>query len=467
MTHRKNILLIFSSGGMMLSCFYACTSFILASLSQKPVPVSEATAILLLAIIITYIHNQKGWRRIYVAGLHLSGLLFSSLWLCHSYYRLEFPFWSLSRVLEFLLLEWTVTGWFTLILILLCAWILWFCGMRLWTKPTDQTTISHRFDIGLAFFLFLLLIKLLIAVKGASIPMELSSTRSLLSFMILGLFSMGLVRTTSASQAEGATYFKGAGVVLSLTAVTFMLGGGLFILFLPGLQTLAEVSYGLLGTVTRPMEQILIALSRFFFESGIRRKFGEGPTGDSLPVINRSGGEFGILHYLFMGITITILLAMAGFILYRLSKWLFSKIKWLFSETVEEKDKTGIWELLLSFVYLLKSLLSILWIKIFKTPDISRTAETFYKLLLRWGRFSGLHHAVTETPKEYGIRLGHRFPQIENEIDLIIHMHDEAVYGGISPDGLQISRARYALRRIRNPLLWFSRIKSLCFHDRF
>ena len=444
----------------MLSCFYACTSFILATLSQKPVSVFEAAAILFLAAIITHIHNQRGWRIIYVTGLHLLGLLFSSLILCYSYYRLESPFWSIRWVLEFFMLDRAVTDWAGLVVIILYVWILWFCGIRLSIRPTDQTTLNHRFDLGLAFLLSLLLIKLLIAVKGASVPMEHSSIKSFFSFMILGLFSMGLVRMRNRSRTGGVTYFKGAGVVLTFAAVTLILGGGLFMLFLPGLQTLAEASYGLLGSVTRPLEWFVIFLSGFSFEIGIRRNFGEEPIGELLPAINRSGGELGILHYLFIGITITVFLAMAGFILYHLLKWLFSK-------TVEKKEKKGIWERLLMCFDAVKSLLSILWIKIFKTPDISCAAEKFYKRLLRWGRFSGLHHAVTETPKEYGIRLGHRFPRIKNEIGLIIHMHDEAVYGCLPPDGRQISRARHALRRISNPLLWFARIKSLCFHNRF
>jgi hypothetical protein len=143
------------------------------------------------------------------------------------------------------------------------------------------------------------------------------------------------------------------------------------------------------------------------------------------------------------------------------------KDKWLFSETVEEKDKKGIWELLLLYIYLVKNLFSTLWIKILNNPDTSCAAGKFYRRLLRWGRFSGLHHIVSETPKEYGIRLGQRFPQIEKEIRFIIHVHDEAIYGCISLDGHQISRARLALRRIRNPFLWFARIKSLYYHDRF
>jgi hypothetical protein len=132
---------------------------------------------------------------------------------------------------------------------------------------------------------------------------------------------------------------------------------------------------------------------------------------------------------------------------------------------VEEGDKRSFWELLLSCILAAKRILSILWIKIFYPSDTSFAAEKYYRRLLRWGRISGLRHAVFETPREYGIRLGHLFPQIEKEIRLIVDLHDEAVYGGIPPDKHQLSRARLAFRRIRNPLLWFARVKSLCFQN--
>jgi hypothetical protein len=471
MKRHKNILLILSSGGMMLSCFYACTSFVFASISQKPFPLPEATAILFWATIITCILSQQDWRRIYVTAIHLLGLLCSSLWLYHRHYKLEFSFWRLSWVPEFFLLERTISGWFTLILILLCVWILWFCGMRLWTKPTKQTIISHRFDLGLAFLFFLLLIKLVIVVKGGSIPMEPSSKEFFLSFIILGLFSMGLVRTKSASQEEAVTYIKGAGVVLSFMFITLMLGGGLFILFLPKLQTLAETGSDLFGTMSESIIQNLAAWAMASFKTGM---FGIGLGGDSaMPFIDRSGGEPGIIHFLFIGLGIAILLFMVGIIVplfltwfFSKLKWLFLKLKWFFSKIEEENDKQGIWRLLLWVIFSVMNLFSTLWIKILSSPDTSRTAEYVFKLLIRWGRFSGLKHNVSETPKEYGIRLGNRFPQIEKEIRLIIHFHDEAIYGCILPDRHQISRTKLALRRIRSPLLWYTRIKTLCFHSR-
>jgi hypothetical protein len=363
------------------------------------------------------------------------------------------------------MLERPATGWFVLMLILFCISILWFCGIRLVTRPTDQTTISHRFDSGLGFLLFLLVIKLAIATKGVSIPMEHSATRPIISFIILGLFSLGVVRNSSLSQVGGITYFKGIGIALTFTFIILMLGGGLFILFLPEFQSLAETSADLLENLKNPMEKFVIFMSSVYLESGFRRRSEPQLTGDYLPTIDTSGGELGIFHYLFIGISIVILLSVIGFILYRLVKWLLSKIKWLFSETVEEGDKRGIWEPLLSCILAAKRILSILWIKIFYPSDTSFAAEKYYRRLLRWGRISGLRHAVFETPREYGIRLGHLFPKIEKEIRLIVDLHDEAVYGGIPPDKHQLSRAGLAFRRIRNPLLWFARVKSLCFQN--
>jgi hypothetical protein len=463
MRPQKSVLLVLSSGGMMLSSFYACSSFILACSSQKPISLSEAGMILFMATLITALHSRRGWRRIYVIGLHILGFLFAFLRLCHNYYGLESPFWSFHWVQEFFMLERAAVSWFVLVLILLCIWILWFCGIRLFTRPTDQTTISDRFDAGLGYLVLLLLIKLVIAVKGVSIPMEHSATRPIISFMILGLFSMGIVRNSSPSQISGITYFKGAGIAMTFTFIILMLGGGLFILFLPEFQNLAETSADLLKTMTKPLGPIVVALIRFVLVWDWQEQWwvdatSRGPS--ATPQTGEGGGVFELMAAcLFIGLTIMILLGF-GFILYHLFYWLRSK-------TAAEDERVGIWKLLLSFIRAAKKLFSRLRGRILSDRDGSYTAQKFYQYLLRWGRFSGLRHTVFETPKEYAIRLGHRFPQIEKEIRLIVHLHDEAIYGCISPDDHQISRARLALRRIRNPFLWFARIKSFCFHDHF
>ena len=52
MKTRKSVLLILSSGGMLLSVFYAWTSFIFACISQKPIPLSAVGLILFVATLI-------------------------------------------------------------------------------------------------------------------------------------------------------------------------------------------------------------------------------------------------------------------------------------------------------------------------------------------------------------------------------------------------------------------------------
>jgi hypothetical protein len=365
MRTQKSVLLTLSSGGMMLSPFYACTSFILACISQKPIPLSEAGVILFMATLITSIHSRRGWRRIYVIGLHILGLLFAFLRLCHNYYGFESPFWSFHWVQEFFMLERAAASWFVLVLILLCIWILWFCGIRLFTRPTDKTTISDRFDSGLGFIVLLLLIKLVIAVKGVSIPLEHSATRPIIAFMILGLFSMGIVRNISPSQISGITYFKGAGIAMTFTFIILMLGGGLFILFLPEFQNLAQTSADLLKTMTKPLGPIVVALIRFTLGKGWWGQSWEDAISDGPSATPQTSGGAGVFEFmaacLIIGLIITILLG-SGFLLYHLFNWLRSK-------TAEEKERGGIWKLLLSFIHAAKQLFSSLRGRILSVRD--------------------------------------------------------------------------------------------------
>lgn len=454
-----------ASGLMMISCFYACTGFILAGISQKPIHGPQAAIILFFAAILTGTHRQRGWPPIYIAGLHLSGWVFASFWLCHRYYNLQSNFRHPGWVLDFFMLDRAVTGWLLLILLLFCVCFLWFCGIRLWLRPTDQETISHRFDIGLACFLALGLIKLLINVKGGTLPLAHSSMMPFFVFMIAGLFSMGFVRTRRAFQTGDATGFRGAGVVLGFTFMILLTGGGLFLFTSPKLQTVAETGGGLLGTLAGPIEQMVLILARFFLESGYRLKLGADSSTGSPPALPAMEGPAvpTIIVHLVTGLTIAILLATLGWLLYVLLKWLSER---LFAKTMKAGDRPGIWVLLTLYADAVKRLFIFILSRMHLIADTSCAADKFYRRLLGWGRLSGLNHDAAETPREYALRLGHRFPQLKKEIRLIICFHDEAVYGDIAPDSHQISTAKLALKRLRNPLLWFSRIKSFCFQNR-
>jgi hypothetical protein len=66
-----------------------------------------------------------------------------------------------------------------------------------------------------------------------------------------------------------------------------------------------------------------------------------------------------------------------------------------------------------------------------------------------------------ETPKEYGRRLSHQFPQLKAEIALIIEMLHWEVYGENSLHSQQINSIRQAWKKLYSPVKWPIRLKSM------
>jgi len=89
-----------------------------------------------------------------------------------------------------------------------------------------------------------------------------------------------------------------------------------------------------------------------------------------------------------------------------------------------------------------------------------RNAVQLYSAFLKWGRRSGLPHLLSETPAEYGSRLGKRFPRLTGEIEEIIEAFNLVVYGEVALDAKQMTRAKLSWREMRSPRYWPSRLKS-------
>ena len=420
MKNNKDLFLILLCWGMLISLFYTYTSFILTCISQKIIPLSFVIIVLLLSTLITYLHEGRGWRRIAIIGFHSFGFLFISLWFYHSYYNIAYPFGNIRWIYEFLITKQNFTGWLTLFVIFSSTLILWFSGIRLWIKPTDQTTISHRFDLGLALILFLFIVKLIITVKGGKLSAENSSIKYFLTFIIFGLFAMGTVRINKSSQEGIIVFIKNASNIIMFTAIIFVLVRSLFIFY--GLRPFANAGYDFLGNIIRLTGNIIITLMHFFWGGHHIRV---EQNGNNQPAIPHAEGAIRIPSHIAVNIikylTILILLVTVIFLLYRLLKLLFSK-------SIEEKNKKGILQDLLLFLYNIKRLFLAFWFIIFSHSKTSCKIEKYYYCLLRWGHISGLEHTVFETPKEYSLRLISRFPNIKTEINFIIHMHDKVLY---------------------------------------
>lgn len=459
MPSQRNVILVLSSAGMMLSVSYGCAAFIFACFNLQPVALSLMAIVLAIAVLTT-LSTPRERRRFIAIGFQLLAFWLAFLYQCHDYYRIETPCWNMRWVPEFLFHKRIAADWALLFLTSLCTCILWLCGRRLITQPPDQITVSNRFDAGLGFFLFLLLIKLAMASKGVALSETPSVTRFIIAFFILGLFSMGMARSKDAYQEDDFRHLKGAGIALTFALTLLFLGGGFLLLFLPEFKTFAETGAGLIKGIARPLQPFIIAALRLLFG---RASWDQAPQGSgaadapTIPQANAGDGAFAFLTpFLAIGLMLAILL-LCGIVLYRIFNWLWSK------PSNGKKQKR--WRLLLlSFITAVRKLLLYLRQIMPGKKYGPYQAENYYHSLIAWGRYSGLGQSISETPQEYAARLGRHFPQVDNEIRVIVQLHDEAIYGCKPTDRNQTARAKTALKRLRTPLLWLTRLKTLCFH---
>ena len=146
-----------------------------------------------------------------------------------------------------------------------------------------------------------------------------------------------------------------------------------------------------------------------------------------------------------------ILLVPAGWGIYRL-------LLWLFSRTAAEEEKSNLWaEIRLWFGRLARlgrKLLrkaARLWQKV---TGREQSAATFFFKLSGWGRSCGLPRRAGETPREYGVSLSNCFPFGRAEIMLIVELFCRETYGKKTLARKQLLRLQKAWHRLRSPLKW-------------
>jgi len=270
-----------------------------------------------------------------------------------------------------------------------------------------------------------------------------------------------IVRSRTTFPRDFLPGYQGIGVILSFTVVVVLFGTALVLFFLPTLTLAVEMGYGVLKTAAKPLGPVLVNILRFIFIRGaIRPEPSSGPTkggaGDLItPAESSWWMEFleEILAWVFggiLGLTVLIITFVALFFLFR----------WLLSRTSVNQKRQGFWHSFLSLVHGLRLLLLSCWKGIGKRVKGYREAVQLFTGLLRWGRHSGLPHLLSETPREYSLRLKNRFPSLKKEIESIIEAFHQEVYGEIILNEEQLAIAESAWRRLRSPRHWPSRLKS-------
>lgn len=457
----RKVLLIVLCEGMLLSCVYAWACFLMPVAGKQPFPLLEGALILALATIITTVHRGRGWRIITVIVFHLAGFLMGASRMVYVHFEWPYSFWSGEWISTLPAQQGSFMGWLIIFLILFCAAALWIGGIRIALNPSGKTVIGSRFDLGLAFFLLLLLIQVLMMEKGMSLNHSGKSEFSFLAFFMFALLGLGMESSGNDGERGYMASYRGIGVILSFVMLLILFGGGMVILFMPALTSAANLGHSLIKAVAGPVLPVMVYVLRVIMVKGCRRGV-KMPPGDSKdeagPDFSFSGvGVPGFLETILIwgsiGLTLLLMAAMLLFAAW----WL---IRWLASRSGVSENRLNLREMILRWMSLVKTLLLYLITRIPRRRQGKRGAGYHYAMLLNWGSHCGLTHTSTETPLEYGSRLLKHFPMLGRDIALIIDLFNQSVYGVIAPDAGHLTDARLAMKRLRRPALWPMRLKT-------
>ena len=464
MKPQKGSLVFLATGGMELTWFYAWATFIMASILHRPFPLPEAIGTFVLAALLTVVFWGKGLRVILILGLQVFGFLLATSKIVHVFFYESHPFFDQWWLLTCFRQPKDPLEWFILVIILFFALMFWVGGVTLALRSASYLTVCTRFDLGVAAFFCLLLAKFLVLVKGGIDIQDSTPELLLFPFFIFSLLAIGMARNQSSAQRDFLSGYQGIGVIVTFTVVVLSFGAGLVLLFLPYLRVAAEMGYGVLKSAAAPLSPILVTILRFLFMHSRSRPetASSSPGSDHTEFVSSTGSSWWtelfekIFSWGFLGLGVVIALIVCGLGIWYLFRWLFSR-------TAMSEKKHIQWSFI--FVWAAQQLRALLlcWGKIVHWATGYKSAIQLYSALLTWGRHSGLPHFLSETPTEYGVRLGHQFPTLTREIGLIAETFNKEVYGEIVPDEKQFSMTKLAWQRLRSPIHWPSRFKSWFF----
>lgn len=458
-------ILMLSSGAMALIWRFALANYISLAAMERPYPLPEALLALGLAAVVTAFTHQRGWRIIAVAGIQVCVATLVVLRTVFVYRGGSSPFLSHVWLSELIDNTPEAVEWLRLILVAGLAVGFWFGGWFL--SRTRERLQSHysRFDIGLAFFFILFVSKLVVWHKtGIEIPDPLASPLAI-AFMAFALLTVGLTRRPASVHAHFISGRQTLGMLLSIILMVVLLSIGALLLFLPYMTLLAEAGLAVLKQVGTPIGAVLLAIVKFMFTPRhIRPTPSAPPAGPSVTLTDgapASGGwmdlALTIVSYSVAGLTALLGLAAAVLLVGLLVRRLWARTPGT-SKRKPDLAPAALWTIVGTALRRFPALLKKIMGGLLREPPTD--GAQLFAALSTWGRRSGIPRRHYETPLEYGRRLRQRFPRVTTEIEVLVELFNQEVYGAIVIDRTRLIIARTAWRSLRSPRHWRWRLAS-------
>jgi hypothetical protein len=457
-------ILTIARGGMEITWRYAWALFLMQLAIRRQFPFPAAVCAFLMAAVLTQLPAGRNWRVYQRWLLQIAGFIPFALLVVHSIHYQALPFFSFEWIGQLLVDAKSIIQWFILILTLYCLWLIWRGGQILVKSSRLYFPVCMHFDKGLGLF-FLLLISIAFVESRVGFYLQGRDIIYLaIAYFVFSLTAISIARNQSNVQKSFLSGYQGIGVILSISILAILLGTGTILLIYPYLYSVADSLLGATKVAAGPMESFLIKALLFLVRPGettpqprLRRPDDSRFTDmDNTKLIDTDHpvveafqliagwGIFGI-------IVIVVLTALFYFLIYILRLLL-------------KRSRYGA-ALPLSVGWIsdllrkLASLPLLVWRGLASLLKGIDCAAIVYAGMLRWGRRSGMILVRSETPAEYGNRLMNCFPGLRAEIELIVDAFNREVYGQTTIDRKTLSRLRSALRRMKRPRYWPSRIR--------
>ena len=461
---RKNVLLYCASGVMELSWFFAWAMFASVATLHRPFPFFESILGFVMAVLVTRISTDKGWRVVQIAGLQAAGFTFAALVIAHRLYYASDALYSRGWLVSLFAASRDAQSSLILIVNIMLMLALWAAGVTFARRAKTYYSICGRFDFGVVAFFVLFVARLIAVAKGGVNIDDSLSLLFLFPFFLFSLLSIGMARIEQRSSAKSfLPGYQGVGVILSFIGVVLVGAGSLVLFFLPGLTVAAQMSYRVLKVAGRPLGWMFISAVRFMLmpRGNQPDAAAESSKGIDWQLIKQSSrtcwGEIleKILGWGLMGLVLLLLLVILAISLFYVFRWLFSRTS---GEQRSRPRVRPVFLLVACWGFIVR-----LSRKVLRALAGYRMASELYGALLAWARHSGFPHVQSETPSEFGMRLNNRFPELRPQIELIVSAYNRETYGEMILSSTELSAAQSAWRLLRSPLRWPSRARSLLF----
>jgi hypothetical protein len=460
MKSEKETLRVLTSAGMEIAWRYAWSNFLTLSIIHRPFPLPVALGAFATAALFTRLSRRRNWRRIQAALIQIAGFTIAAFLMAYRFFFRESSFLAGNWFIDLIRQLKAPQQWSTLLPVLCCLLLFWLGGRAFDKNPRNYFAVCLQFDKGLGAFFLLLLIKVLIQVKGGLRLEDPATGPLVIAFFLFSLLAISLTLSWGDVKKAFLAGYHGIGIILGFTTIVVLCGAALILLTFPYLTQIADSAHTILKETAAPLGPIFVKILHFIFgraRFGIETgRHGTPGLGTDLSLPPASGGwEETLLQVIIWGL-IAILGLMAIGVFGYLANYM---VRWFLKRNPLDKANPQSSTWLLKLLSFLKTLPLSVWDRVLYLLGGVDSAASVYARILRWGSRSGKPPVPSETPGEYGSRLIHCFPKLKEEIEMIVEAFNLEVYGEIATEEQMLCRISSALRRMRSPRHWPSRMR--------